>query len=150
MIRYNITQNTLIVKYSHNMSQRIQVFNKFNSLSVIPFHCMKNPPVLDDVLLLTFLWRAPQAFQDFIVSGGLLQAHGLAARKLHTARVSNVGSKLLIPGFQQLVLAAEFADRPVVGRFHAVIQREQILQTVSSEYLYLHKLTNFSIKHCQE
>ena len=49
VIRYNITQNKLIFKYSHYISQRFQVFN---SLWVIPFHCMKNPPVLNDVLLL--------------------------------------------------------------------------------------------------
>ena len=47
------------------------------------------------------------------------------------AQVYNVGSNLFVPGFQEVVLAVEFADRPVVGRFHAVIQREQILQTVS-------------------
>ena len=37
---------TLIFKYSHNIFQRIQEFNEFNSLWVVPFHCMKNPPVL--------------------------------------------------------------------------------------------------------
>ena len=31
MIRYNITQNTLIFKYSHYISQRIQVFTEFSS-----------------------------------------------------------------------------------------------------------------------
>ena len=62
MIRYKITQSKLIFNYSHDISQVLQVLNEFNRLWVVPFHCMKNPPVLDDVLLLTFLWRVTTSF----------------------------------------------------------------------------------------
>ena len=94
--------------------------------------------------MMCFFLRAcggsPIAFQDVLVSGGLLQTHGSKENPNCWLRVSNVGSKLLVPGFQEVVRAVELADRSVVGRFHAVIQRENILQTVSSEYLYSNKL----------
>ena len=95
VIRYNITQNKLIFKYSHKISQRIQVFN---SLWAVPFHCMKNPPVLNDVLLLCKrldfqvkeLGLVPNYRQDY--------AYKLRVKKLAAlAFILRLGGNLRVP-----------------------------------------------------
>ena len=88
---------------------------------------MKNAPVLDDVLFFRACVRSPQSFQDFLVNGGLLQEHGSKETPHCWLRVSNFGSKLLVPGFQEVVRAVKFADRD-----RMIIRKEHPLRSRSS------------------
>ena len=92
---------------------------------------MKNPPVLDDVLLLTCLRRVTTFHKP--ISGFSRQwrfAPGTwqgGNSTLLASSVQRYGSKLLVRGFQEIVRAVEFAAEAAIEGVQASVDALKLL-----------------------